>query len=104
MPRRFLAHPFVAWLGMISYGIYLWHLPLVAEIGRAGSSLTGHQMKGHAATAAIAVCTALAAVLCAAASYYVVERPLLRYKNGFVRRPRGDVQAAEAAVAAPAQL
>ena len=27
--RRFLAAPFVAWVGLISYGVYLYHVPII---------------------------------------------------------------------------
>ncbi len=28
-PIRALARPLVAWIGVVSYGIYLWHLPVL---------------------------------------------------------------------------
>ena len=29
VPRRILGHPVMAWLGLVSYGIFLWHQPLI---------------------------------------------------------------------------
>jgi peptidoglycan/LPS O-acetylase OafA/YrhL len=85
LPRRVLSNPFVAWLGVISYGIYLWHLPLIPKVGGAISTVVGHPVKGAALTIVLAVCASACAVACAALSYYLVERPLLRFKNGFGR-------------------
>ena len=36
LPRRLLAHPVVAWLGLISYGIFLWHYVVTRELGDQG--------------------------------------------------------------------
>ena len=75
-PRRVLSLRWLGWLGLVSYGIYLWHLEVVivlsGRVDNAGWPLL---------VSAIAVSTA-----CAAASYYVVERPILRFKD---LRPRG---------------
>ena len=70
-PRRLLALPAVAWLGLVSYGIYLWHLPLMDWLHR-------HSVDGWLELAAAGLALTVA---CAAASYYVVERPLLRLKD-----------------------
>jgi peptidoglycan/LPS O-acetylase OafA/YrhL len=71
-PGRFLAHPVVAWLGLVSYGIFLWQYVAALELGGPGAGLPfGLVLLG----------TLAIAVACAAFSYYVVERPLLRLKN-----------------------
>ncbi|MGI8580009.1 MAG: acyltransferase family protein [Solirubrobacteraceae bacterium] len=72
MPRRFLAQPVMAWLGLVSYGIFLWHYAVVLRLGVPGSGLGFWPLLG--ATVAIAVA-------CATLSYYGLERPLLRLKN-----------------------
>ena len=83
--RGVLSWPVLAWLGLISYGIYLWHQPLLIEICQPGPALGCHF---HGAPAlhrspllALTISGLILAVVCAAASYYVVERPILRFKR-----------------------
>jgi peptidoglycan/LPS O-acetylase OafA/YrhL len=82
-PRRVLAWPVLAWLGLISYGIYLWHLNLLEQIAGNGTS------SGLDVFIRLTVSTMAIAVAVAAASYYIVERPLLRFKFG-----RGAIRSA----------
>lgn len=74
-PRRILAAPPVAWLGLISYGIFLWHYAVAAELGGMGVELGFWPLL--AVTCAISVAAG-------AASYYALERPVLKLKY---RRP-----------------
>ncbi len=69
--RRFLALPAVAWLGVVSYGIYLWQADLLAW-------LAGRGVEAFVPLLAVG-CAAVVAT--AAASHYAVERPLLRLKD-----------------------
>jgi peptidoglycan/LPS O-acetylase OafA/YrhL len=72
LPRRFLAHPLVAWVGLVSYGIFLWHFVIaVDKFGPAGV--------GFPFVWAL-IATALVSTAAAAASYYLLERPILRLK------------------------
>ena len=71
LPGRFLLNPIVAWLGLISYGIFLWHYAFALEFGFPGEGW---------GFAGVLAATLAATVPCAAASYYAVERPLLRLK------------------------
>jgi peptidoglycan/LPS O-acetylase OafA/YrhL len=71
LPRALLASPAVAWLGLISYGIFLWHYVIALELGSGGSGLGFWPLLG--ATSGLAV-------MAAAISYYLLERPILRLK------------------------
>lgn len=75
-PRRVLANRSLAWLGLVSYGVFLWHLPVAVKLwgeGAGGWLPLGRFLSLTLFTAAIAVAAA-------ALSYYVLERPLLRLK------------------------
>lgn len=81
-PRRLLAWRPLAWLGLISYGIFLWHSSVVIELDR-------HHAEGWlpgSGFASLWVVTLAIVVPIAAASYYLVERPLLKLKDPRRRR------------------
>jgi peptidoglycan/LPS O-acetylase OafA/YrhL len=81
-PRRLLSLRLLAWLGLISYGIYLWHHTLMTW-------LTGQGVLEWLPGSGFAVLTLLTLALtlvCASGSYYCVERPLLRFKDWRRRR------------------
>ena len=66
--RPLLEARFLEWLGRISYSVYLWHVPLIAEVLRREPAI------GSVAEAAIVLPGSLALGWL---SYVAVERPLL---------------------------
>lgn len=84
-PRRFLAWPVMAWLGLVSYGIYLWHPTVAYQLLRwkLPSVMADHPFVLYTSV------TILLTVGCAAVSYYLVERPALRFKDRRRRPDRG---------------
>ncbi|CAN5563549.1 trehalose corynomycolate mycolyl acetyltransferase TmaT [soil metagenome] len=76
--RRILSHRWLAWLGSISYGIFLWQIPVLIGL-----------LDIHAASAlpipvfpALLVMTLAVTIACAALSFYLLERPLMRRFRG----------------------
>jgi peptidoglycan/LPS O-acetylase OafA/YrhL len=86
LPRRLLALRPIAWLGLISYGLFLWHARFVEWFTAKGAGGWLPQL-GSGFTVMLACVLAVSLAL-ASASYYLVERPILRYKDGFKRRRR----------------
>jgi peptidoglycan/LPS O-acetylase OafA/YrhL len=86
--RRILADRRLAWLGLISYGIYLWQASVMQVIcqplgyGFVNDSCRMHgvSLLQHVPFLSLTVISVPVTIACAAASYYVVERPLLRLK------------------------
>jgi len=81
-PRRVLRWRILAWLGVVSYGIFLWQRLFIDKLHdwRADAVVPGSTFPPL--TAASLVLTVGAAAL----SYYVIERPILRYKDPPGRR------------------
>jgi peptidoglycan/LPS O-acetylase OafA/YrhL len=75
-PRRVLANRWLAALGLISYGVFLWHLTIATK-------LSGEGVDGFVP---LTLVTAAVAIPVAALSYAFVERPLLRLKYRRARR------------------
>jgi peptidoglycan/LPS O-acetylase OafA/YrhL len=71
------ARPLVA-LGTISYGVYLWHLPLLLAL-RSGNALPLHMIPAMALVLTVTV-------LVATASWYGLERPAIRWASRVTRR------------------
>ena len=85
---RLRPHPLLAWLGAISYGIYLWHYPVIQRV-TVGPDMEGFPGGSGWRIAAIAVPVTIA---CAALSWYAVERPLLRRAQPQAGQRRYTVQ------------
>lgn len=78
LPRRFLANPVIAWIGLVSYGVFLWHIAVLIRINDEFTDVSYPLMFLLVLGISLAI---------AAASYYLVERPILRLKTGSLRRP-----------------
>jgi len=76
-PNRFLSLRANTWLGGISYGLYLWHIPVILAVERA----LRDQPRALEVVVAVVVSVALAQ-----ASVVVVERPIRR--DGLAVAPR----------------
>jgi peptidoglycan/LPS O-acetylase OafA/YrhL len=80
--HRFLRWRPVALLGVISYGVYLWHGPMLSLFYARGV-LDGWDVSRHAWSLGLLVLAS--SLLAGALSYVIVERPALAYKHR--RRP-----------------
>jgi peptidoglycan/LPS O-acetylase OafA/YrhL len=69
--RRVLAWPPLLWIGLVSYGFFLWHLAVIEEVDGAWGSDIGEI--GVTVVSFVVTC-AIAAV-----SWYGLERPIMRW-------------------------
>jgi peptidoglycan/LPS O-acetylase OafA/YrhL len=99
-PRRLLATRWMGWLGLVSYGIFLWHSNIMLE-------LDAHAAQGWlpgSGFLSLLLPTLAIAIPIAALSYYLVEKPALRLKDPRRRppsTPRAQPPAGPADSAAP---
>jgi peptidoglycan/LPS O-acetylase OafA/YrhL len=93
--RRVLASRPLLWLGTISYGIYLWHLPLLDKLAP--------RLVSHGEPLTTAAVTGLT-IAVAALSFYAVERPLQRLARRYLatRKARSRLPAPAPALVATA--
>jgi peptidoglycan/LPS O-acetylase OafA/YrhL len=85
---RFFAHPTLRWLGVRSYGIYLWHIPVLLPFLPLISDSYGMRRL------VVGLVGAAAGVGAGILSFRFIERPFLRLKDTRYRRPQ-DRTAAE---------
>jgi peptidoglycan/LPS O-acetylase OafA/YrhL len=95
--RQLLGWRVLAWLGLVSYGIYLWHTTVLAllakwDFGKVATS-------GARSYLLWAVVGLSGAVVLAAASWYLIERPALSLKRLVPGRPREREPISAAALA-----
>lgn len=74
--RRLLAHKAIAWLGLVSFGIFLYHVSVAGKLTLEGAQ---EWIPGGPFIALVLLTTAITLPI-AALSYYLVERPLMRLK------------------------
>jgi peptidoglycan/LPS O-acetylase OafA/YrhL len=83
--RRLLRFAPIAYLGMISYGIYLWHQAFIKKVHQWGGWAPGpgeNALLSFRGNFLVHVVAALAlSVIAATISWYLIERPILRRKN-----------------------
>jgi len=94
-PRRILATRLLGWLGLISYGIFLWHSNIMLEINEHDAQLW---LPGSGYLSLL-IMTLVITIPIAAASYYIVERPALKLKDRGIRGRRDRPSAPEAVTA-----
>jgi len=74
--NKFLENKVLVWIGLLSYSLYLFHWPVLAFARYILNTNDGYF---HLPLGAQVICLALIFVL-SAISYYLVERPLRRFK------------------------
>ncbi len=80
LPHRLLGFGPVAWLGLISYGIFLWHHPLTEKF------IGVQDWTAHGSFIIYTLVVFAVATAAATASYYLLERPILKFKDPRPRR------------------
>ena len=81
LPARFLGHPALMWIGLISYGLLLWNTTFAANLGYPGAD------EGYWT---VLVGGVMLTIPLAIASYYLVERPLMKLKYRRLREVLRD--------------
>ena len=90
--RRLLGNRVLLYIGLISYGIFLYHFAVLAQLDKWGFAET---VRGRWPALLWIVVAFVAAVAIATVSYYVLERPFLDLKR-LVRDPRWRSERGEA--------
>lgn len=84
LPNRILGHPWLMFVGLISYGLLLWNVTIAVLLGEGGA---------EAGYWTVLILGTVATIPLALASYFLIEKPLMRFKYrplGLFRRGRGD--------------
>jgi peptidoglycan/LPS O-acetylase OafA/YrhL len=87
----------LAWVGLVSYGVYMWHVPLLLFEQSVGVFPHAYALR--------LVVLLVPVLVVAAASWYLVERPAIawagRTREGDIRRPARRASAAQRDRATP---
>jgi len=78
LARRVLGSRVLSTLGLASYGLFLWHLPLLAEMQQRGLD----RLIPSWPFLSLALSILPVAIGCGALSYVAIERPALRWSRG----------------------
>lgn len=96
---RFVARPaqLVAWIGLYSYTIYLWHVTTMGIVERVigGRILAGSDVSNPAAWAACAGMACTGAILAGVVASKVVEQPVLHLRDRIFPSRTGHPSAGE---------
>ena len=74
--RRFLGLPGLAWIGLISYSFYLYHTIVIAQLDQLA---VDHDLPLRCPI--VTVAALVISLTAAAASFYLLERPLMRLRS-----------------------
>lgn len=85
--RSFLSIQVLRGLGRISYGLYLYHLPVLYYFGLNDAAMGGGKAPIEKVAAAV-----LITLLIGIASYYAIERPLLSRRSKPARKPAREAE------------
>ncbi len=91
---RFLDWQPMQYLGKISYGLYVYHYPIIWFVGR----IRDLGMPEPAAQTLTAVIAFPITLLIAAASYHFMEKPILNLKDRFFSLKQSEEQSVPAAL------
>jgi peptidoglycan/LPS O-acetylase OafA/YrhL len=81
--RRLLRNPAVEAIGLVSYGVFLWHFDWVVKLYSWGAGHWVPQLR----FVSVLIVTLAVTLPCAVASYVLVERPFMRYQPRPWRAP-----------------
>lgn len=84
LASRVLSHPTLRWLGVRSYGIYLWHIPVLFFFLALMDGVYGPQRL------VLGLIGSACGVLAGIASYRFIEQPFLRIKDRRFQRPQDE--------------
>jgi peptidoglycan/LPS O-acetylase OafA/YrhL len=79
--QRFLGLAPMAWLGLISYGVYLYHFSVLAKVEGAIRHVLGINPDHGIGLILVLLIGGVGATFLGAASYYIVELPFLNLKE-----------------------